>query len=279
MISVAIAHAGFLPERKKSLARLLEQLKAAGCTAPFVSVSKEKEHARVWAMRVWKWAAQQKPGTPVVILNDDIEVHPKFAAVLEAMVKAVPGKVLALHPQNPATEGLAKANYNWFRCYWLTGPAYLAYPAQYEQWIKFGEKKENEVLWKGNEDNVVIHYSWSQQAPQYTCIPAIVKHDVEVPSTLGYDNHPNRVATVLWNDERFKEKDLTDPAYWKPLVDPPFVENPWATSKMLEQFRKGIQPCSFCLANPACAGSPKTGAKVCRPCLAEMVKQLLLEHP
>jgi hypothetical protein len=44
-------------------------------------------------------------------------------------------------------------------------------------------------------------------------IPALVEHDTTIPSTLGYDNHPERVPLVTWRD--VDTSSFTDPETWK----------------------------------------------------------------
>lgn len=280
-ILVAIAHAGFLPDRTKSLNLLLAGLQEAGCTLPHLSVSKKQEHAKVWATRLWEWVAGQPDGTPCVLLNDDLTVHPDFMAVVQAMVTALPGELLALHAQHPEARKLAATGNNWFRCYWYTGPAVVIYPEHARELLEFAAFEKNQILWKGNEDNVAIHWAYQRQTPFFTSLPAIVKHDVTVKSTLGYDDHPNRVATVLWDAlEGFPMDDSalqqTNKDYWAPVGIVPFVENPWAPTESLEAFRNGLHLCSFCLINQCVAGSAKTGARICKVCLSGCVQHALL---
>ncbi len=279
-----IAHAGFLPERQKSLQRLHDQLKEAGCPLPTISTSVRKEHACEWAMRVWEFIASRPPSEddrPHIILNDDVTIHPQLLDVVAAMAKALPGQLLSLHAQHPFAQALAGKGHNWFKCYWYTGPAVVLYPPQARELLAFAQEDKNRFLWKGNEDNVAIHWAWSKQTPFYTALPAVVKHDVSVPSTLGYDDHPNRVATVLWDAlkgfpkaEKIMQNMITED-FWTPVGEVPFVENPWAQTAMLDAIKKGAHLCSFCTVNVAVAGSPKTDTRICKACLAECVSMAL----
>ena len=105
-----------------------------------------------------------------------------------------------------------------------------------------------------NEDNWAIHWSWDRQEPIWSCIPGIVEHDTSIPSTLGYDGHPNRTTAVPWGAEP-----LTDPAYWRQDAPPPWVPNPWMDVGALIQFRKwvkeGVKVCEMCCRESAVVGS------------------------
>jgi hypothetical protein len=79
-----------------------------------------------------------------------------------------------------------------------------------------------------NEDNVAIQWAYENNKPIYQTIPALVRHDTSVNSTLGYDHHDYRRPSVPWTDEP-----VTDPSYWQPRGMPPLVKNPWATEAQL----------------------------------------------
>jgi hypothetical protein len=222
-IVIGIAHAAWLPERKGTLHRLLRQL--AECSSLMhtrelnvhVSVSNEREHASVWARRLWAWAAEHD--AHAVLLNDDVEVCPDFVDVVRHMIEAKPDHVLSLHASPPASHPIEDT---WFRSYWLTGPGYVLPPGVARWLLEWSETIPKAMLESINEDNLAIHWAWEQQRPMYCSVPAIVKHDTSVKSSLGYDDHPLRVASLLWDDPRV-ELHKTD---WTVGTDP-FAPNPW----------------------------------------------------
>ena len=245
---VAVAHAAWAPGRKGGLARLLEQSPRA-----HVIASVRAEHASVWAVRLWEWVARQHD-EPVVCLNDDVRLHPKFARVVEAMIRAAGKRPLSLLTNNPAAPPLRAAGHHWLACYWLTGPAYVLWPEHAASLLEWFARAPPTLTRNTNEDNWAIHWAWDRQEPIWACIPGVVEHDTEIPSTLGYDAHPNRTSAVPWGDEP-----MTDISYWQQTEPPPWVPNPWMDVGALIQFRKwvkeGVKVCEMCCRESAVVGS------------------------
>ena len=118
-MKIAIAHAGWIPERRETLRRLVDQLKED----VLVSVSTGPEHASIWSRRIWEWAARQDEH--VCFLNDDVLVHPEFRRICEAMIEAVPDECLSLHTNIIGAAAEEMRGHHWARCYMLTGPGYI----------------------------------------------------------------------------------------------------------------------------------------------------------
>ena len=265
-IAVGIAHAEFLPERRNSLSRLLRQVPRA-----YVSVSKEREHASVWAKRLWEWAAEQDADA-TVLLNDDVTIHPQLVEAVQAMVTAVPGETIALHTSVPVAQSLALIGERWLRCYWLTGPGYVLPRGGARRLLDWSAAAPRSLVGTVNEDAIGIHEAWSRQRPIWSTIPALVEHDVSVPSTLGYDQHPLRKSCVPWTATPFAEAPVTDPSYWNPLSEPVLVENPWMTRDSMARVERivhqGNSLCFMCLTRPGAVGSSVSDAMICLGCLA-----------
>jgi hypothetical protein len=262
-MKIIIAHAAWFPERKRTLGRLIEQLGDVT-----VIGSRRREHASVWAHRAWEVAEEMDEDT--AILNDDVLVCDKFVQVCEAMVAAAPGRVLSLHTSVPDAATCADS---WIRCYWLTGPGYILPKGVAAQLLDYAAALPWQFVRQWNEDNVAIQWAWERQEPFWSSIPAVVSHDTETKSTLGYDNHKLRSSCVPFSDS---EADLTSVDYWKRGVEAPmFVENPWAPSAWLQRVRHALQrkPCQLCWQEGAIAGL--SGFEVCAPCLAKMVGPVL----
>lgn len=263
-MKILIVHAAWLDERKRTLARLLEQVPDAT-----VLSSRRPEHASVWARRAWEWC--EDAAEPVAVLNDDVIVCPSFSDVCDAMVAAAPGRALSLHTSVP--DAIRVVGSSWVRCYWLTGPGYILPSGIPTKLLDFWAALPR--VFGPNEDNVAIQWAWSEQIPFWSSIPAIVQHDTETKSTLGYDNHKLRTSCVPWTD--FPDADLSSVAWWRRGVDaPPFVENPWARTDHLHAMRRALEtanPCTVCWTRVANVGHP-SGQKFCGPCLAQIVGPL-----
>ena len=264
-IWVMVAHAKWAPERHATLERLHPHL------GPYANIvaSKRREPAYVWARRLWTLAACTS--MPVVCLNDDVEVCPGFLDACDALVKAAPDEIISLHVQAPGAVDVAASGARWARSYWLTGPAYILPPGVAGQLLEFWDGLPFEIATRLNEDNVAIHWAWANQRPILQCLPALARHDVTVPSSLGYDAHPHRspaVDWVSWDLERSGApyEGLQD---WPAPVAPiHYVENPWASAATLMQLRTlcadGVPICTACLGAPALYRGP--GVQLCRGC-------------
>ena len=258
----------WLPERKATLERLLEQVPEAT-----VLSSRRREHAAIWARRAWEWAEDQQDD--VCILNDDVIVCPEFPKVLDAMTQAAPGRVLALHTSVPEASGIKG---HWLRCYWMTGPGYVLPKGAPTKLLDFWASLP--WAWNAppgrNEDVLAIQWAWSRQEPFWSSIPAVVRHDTATKSTLGYDDHKLRSSCVDW--ERFPDAKLTDPEFWaQGAKAPPFVENPWAPTAQLEDVRRGLGAQDVCWQcwKRSCVVKWQ-GWPICGPCLGNACGLVLI---
>lgn len=259
-VSIYIAHAGWDGRRYASVHRLNNQVKGARIVA-----STEKEHASVWATRIWRRAIEGEEHA--VFLNDDVTVPARFDEVCAALVQVYPDDVIALH----ATVNSSAAKLRWLAGYWVTGPGYIIPRKRLPALLEFADKwrdlftPENHV----NEDQILMQWLWSEQTPARLTIPALVKHDVSIPSTLGYDHHAMRRAELSW--EEFPWADLTSVEFWREGSEKPdYVECPWMPTVRLRgiQARGGVTKCAACEeANPFVEFGNGNG--ICRRCLAK----------
>lgn len=232
-VEVAIAHAAWAEDRKAPLDRLLEQLDAQGAK-PLLFASTHREHASVWWIRILRELAQDARQGPDawIVLNDDVDVSPKLLEHVAAMLVHLPDEILSLHTQLPAAKSLAELGANYLRSYWASGPGYVlprGTPKKILEWYAQMPRIQRES-W--NEDGWLNLFSYMRRRPIWHSIPALVQHRTEVRSTLGYDDHTLRTATVDWRDMaailEHKGK-----RWWRPEAPAPFLENPWMTTDQL----------------------------------------------
>jgi hypothetical protein len=258
----------WLPERKATLARLLVELEGADVE---VLSSRRPEHATIWARRLWERAEDVKG--PVCCLNDDVFTCPDFARVIDVVADVAKGRAISLHTSVPEAVNVKGP---WLRSYWLTGPGYILPEGRATQLLDFWAK----LPWAfmaapgRNEDVIAIHEAYSRQEPLWSTIPALVRHDVQTRSSLGYDNHKLRVSPVDWGAS---VADLTSPDYWRPTVDaPPFVENPWSATPYLAAVRNGLAITNVCQACWQRGALMQVGGMlVCGACLSPGVAAVL----
>ena len=273
-IVVGIAHAGWAKGRQAGLERLMEQLKPQGAKVEVIA-SAVREHASVWARRLWKWAAVEdaKGADAIICLNDDIEVSPDLIAAVDAMLAFETSRMISLHCTNPAARGIAHAGERWLRTYHLTGPAYVLRKGAARGLVEWWSQEPQTFLRTINEDNAAIYFAFRNREPIWNTIPALVTHDVGIPSTLGYDDHPQRRTQIPWNDPLFSRHDFK--TGWAPGGMPAFVETAWMPTEALKTteiaITLGIDPitCWFCARRPASTGSNVTGARACLTCVRD----------
>lgn len=268
-MKILVAHAAWIPERRESLKRLVAQLGEA----PMISASSGPEHASIWARRAWEWAAQQDEH--VLILNDDVLVHPEIRKICEAMIEAVPDECLSLHTNFLAAAVEAAKGHHWVRAYMYTGPAVILPPVRARSLVDWVHRMPWGFLSRMNEDNAAIHWAWAEQRPFWAAVPAPVGHDTTVRSTLGYDEHPFRVPTVPWGNIQWSRAELTSADWWRVGSPPPCVGNPWLPEGVLEYVRRvhaeGGQLCVFCRARQGVVGTQdEAGPRACFTCAAAM---------
>lgn len=272
-VKIAIAHAAWMPERERTLARLCAALPEMGIVTTFRS--EKREHSSVWARRIWRWAAEHNEGT--IILNDDVTVHPKLQQVVAAMAQAVPDQLFSLHCTSPVAPSFAEAGERWLRSYWATGPGIYLPPGAAKRLLAWIETIPQSFVASVNEDNLIMHWAWHEQRPIWHCIPALVQHDTSTRSSLGYDNQPAwmRSSPVPWTLPVFAGPSLCTPNYWLPDGDPMLVECPWMIRERLSQVERLLYDrpdlCSFCHRNEGRVASQDTGAKMCKVCLLKVV--------
>lgn len=269
-----IAHAPHAPGRKESLERLLDQIphtvytpksgRAAHIIRRGVTVfdSHGREHASIWARRIWEHAAHFHPQEHVCILNDDVVLADDFHDRIERAVQAVPDEPISLHCGNANVEPITGA---WARCYHYSGPAVILPPGAAESLCEYVYTLPWPLLSRLNEDNVAIMWAWDRQRPFWYLLPSPVTHDTSVPSTLGYDDHPHRQPMLVGpeRDPHVASKDAV-----------PFVELPWADTRALryrrEVLRAGRSLCILCLGREAVVGAVKEGVMICAVCLTDL---------
>lgn len=265
---ILIAHAAWAEGRRESLSRLLDQVPRAE-----VVTSTVREHASIWAPRLWRRAFEMcKPYEWATFLNDDVTLTGDVGECLATVGGECDAVSLAtIQPEAPAAFVAGK---RWLASYCATGPGYSIRASALPSLLEFhGKTLTNGMRARMNEDEVLSHWAWANQKPFWQCIPALVKHDVAVPSTLGYDNHPGRVATVL--DEIKPWPDMSGEM-------PDYVPHCWMGEGRMRAVRRACvngwdfdDVCVFCATRPVLIQSPTTGAGICGQCLADGVGHIL----
>jgi hypothetical protein len=263
--------ADFVSERKATLERLLEQLRTqTSCVT--VHRSPQREHASVWATRMYRVAAAED-ARGAVFLNDDVEVPSAFVEACDAFLNLPTSRIVSLAVVHPISRSIGEAGHRWLSTYHVTGPGYLFRRGVAKEVLAFYAESPKEWTSSVNEDNVLIQYLFRHRDPAWSCVPGLVLHDTSVASTLGYDTHPGRICPVAWTDPLFKDSPLSEPHFWRPTSEVPFIETHWTdhralvTQEVANDLGVGADTCWHCGLEPWVQGSEKTGARIGAKCM------------
>ena len=269
-VRALVAHAEWDASRVASL----DRLEASIGDGDWMAVaSEEREHANKWATRLWRRGSEQKECDLLVFLNDDVVCHPKLFEYVAQLAELLPGEVLSLHCQFPGLREAALAGHRLARCYWPSGPAYVMTPAQAGELLAWlGTITPGWFAGDVNEDGAIAAWLWSRQSPAYCTAPALVRHDTSIPSTLGYDNHPNRQSHVDWDEFAPDVWDNHD------VMAAPYIPVPWMTDgrmRGLGDALRGVATlCGLCRNASSSFVNYSRGTGVCGGCARAMASRL-----
>jgi hypothetical protein len=152
------------------------------------------------------------------------------------------------------------------RAYHCTGPAYILPPGAVEDLLSYVYTLPWSILSRYNEDIIASMWAYGRQKPFWYSLPAPLTHDTAVPSTLGYDNHPNRVPIAFGGP-------YPDPTI-RDRLQVPFAELSWLPTAKLDHVRRalrdGFHICPLCTARKGVVGLEREGIMLCQPCINEV---------
>lgn len=281
MTAVIVAHARWSAERRETAARLVAQL--GSVDGLHVSESQERERPYVWARRCWELAASLDED--VILLQDDVEVCPRFVETVGAMLGRASDatRIVSLHTTLPAAPSLAFVGERFVRCWWVTTPGYVLRRGVAADLLRWLDRLPPARVEAWNDDVAVMHFAWSRRATwgvPWSTIPALVRHDTRVASTLGYDAHANRTTNVPWtgvaDHTSLTRREWWGVEDWRSLpveIACPWAPPRWFAATELELTRKlaGDQ----CWACEAPAAVRVGDVLICRRCVAISASWLL----
>lgn len=262
-IALAIPHTPWIPARVESMTRLQASLKS-GEGPRHWSIFADRESNRVWSQKLFRWALETG-ATHLLQLQDDVIVAPRFWSVLRAMIEAQPTRIIGLEASHPLSVVQHQAGRRWYRDTWLIGVGYVFPRLELHNYVLWCEAHPDLVA-STNEDSLISRWAFETKRHIWHPIPTIIDHDIGVPSTYGNDGHHEfsmyRRPLVTWRE--VNTPGLEDPAYWRVAEEgAPVLPGP------------GTQLCWYCLEGQGSFISPKSGARLCKKCIAEMLGTIL----
>jgi len=262
-LAFAIPHCPWIESRVESYGRLF----VATRNGPQVAFKcfDERESNRVWSQKLFRWALDTG-ASHLLQLQDDAIVAPNFWPALHAMIEAQPDRIIGLEATHPLIPVQHKAGRRWYRDYWLIGVGYVFPRALLVEYVAWCEANPERVA-KTNEDSLISEWAYEKKVPIWHPIPTVLDHDLGVPSTYGNDAHHEysmyRRPLVTWRDVPSLEA-LEDADYWRCTEESaPLLPGP------------GTSLCWYCAIADGKLTSAKTGARLCKQCLADMLGHIL----
>lgn len=252
--ALGLPHTPWNPERVKSFARLCRSVGLEvghTATAEFAGVARrdcpavdfrffaDKEPNRVWAQKLWRWAASTS-ATHLIQLQDDCEPSPEFWARLHAMVSANPNVIIGLEAAHPNGPDLNARGDRWYVTNsWLVGVGYVFPMGLLREFLAWCDANPEQVS-QHNEDELINVWVSSANGPKqcWHPIPTLIDHDTSIPSTYDNDTHAHRRPTVTWRDGSWSDEQLKSPEFWRPQARVKVLPVPYAKLDDLTARRK-----------------------------------------
>lgn len=251
--AVGVPHTPWNVDRVVSLGQLAATLKTWDLEN--FQLFEEQESYVEWSKKLWEWGLTRDT-THLLQLQDDVIAAPNFWPAINAMVEAVPDKIIGLQGAHPINRTLARDGHRWARSHaWMVGVGYIIPRSDLEELVKFRGIFDG-IAHEKTEDEFIAWFCTETGRDVWHPIPTIIDHDTELPSTyahLGNDKHEFRRPTVTWRE--FGEDEITRLDFWQPRADVPIITSPFS------------QRCWFCQQEPHIIGFKETGALIGRACL------------
>lgn len=227
---IAIPHADWMPERVKSLDRLMRQITPYQGDYVPLRIITGKVMPWVWARHLWQ--AQLDTGAEYCIaLADDSVVDRSFISSVRSMSYSVPDRcVLGLAAQHPRAPEVAKVS-PWYRTRsWAVGWGYAMRRDTLIVFLDWFDAKS--YAWKEahSDDNSINEWVSETGRDTWHPLPSPVDHDTSLASTWLPEPDTTNRSSWSWNNEGR----MPPPNWWSFWKEPPFLEMP------SEEIKKGL---------------------------------------
>ena len=180
----------------------------------------ERAPNHVWSRSMWRWGAAQAR-SHTVYLQDDLRVHPRFWDIVEAMVRAVPNRVISLIANHPLSDTALRAGHAWFRMCETLGAGYIVPTALMGAFLAWADNLPPAEAASLCEDYTLSRWQYETGRRSWCPVPTIIQTIDDVETTNPSISYPFRRSYITWEDPRVKHVDLTVASYWTPKTQPP----------------------------------------------------------
>ena len=215
--SLAVSHCPWVAERAANMERLRPAIVRPGVTYREIT---DRAPNSVWSRIMWGWGAVQ-PVTHCVFLQDDIRLCGRhgFWPVIEAMVRAVPNRIISLISNHPFSERALAKGHAWFRMCETLGTGYIIPTPLMGAFLDWRDRQSLEYLYTTCEDFLITTWQYTTGRKSWCPVPTILQTmDAEISSTNPDISYPFQRSYFTADDV---DKNLADIAYWTPASEPP----------------------------------------------------------
>ena len=232
-IGLVVTHAQHVPERRAPMQRLRDLLGThpdhdEWALGPYYeNTLRAKNHE--WSEHQWRWAAGFADDvTHVLFLQDDQVVPENLAAIVEAMVEAVPGEILSFHTTHRIAREMAREGRTWLTTSdYCVGTGYVWPAPLLREFLAWRETRVRPGwLERIHEDDLMGLFALTTGRRIWQPVPSPIKHDLTLESLGGTGDTPNRSPLVTWDmgaDFNWTPADLEDPLWWTPQKHVPDI--------------------------------------------------------
>ena len=182
----------------------------------------EREPNWAWSRRMWGWGVEQTV-THGIYLQDDLYISDDFWLVVDAMVRAVPNRVISLISNHPLSERSLASGHAWFLMCDCLGSGYI-FPTMLMKAFLDWRDGLGEVARTYNEDFLITCWQFLTGRRSWCPVPTVIQthHDDEVQTTNAREaRYLFRQAYITWKLASAAGLPITTRDYWLPTTYSP----------------------------------------------------------
>lgn len=215
--ALAVSHCPWRADRAATMERVRPTIARPG--TPYCEIT-DRAPNHVWSRKMWGWGASQAT-THTVYLQDDLRIHDQFWPVVEAMVRAVPNRVISLISNHPLSDRALAEGHAWFRMSETLGSGYIVPTVLMGAFLEWRDHNPAHVVADTCEDFLLTRWEAATGRRSWCPIPTVIQTIDDIATTNPKISYPFRRSYITWDDPRVAGRPITDVAFWTPQQPPP----------------------------------------------------------